>query len=259
MILDPAILHDPWFWLLGVPAVVLIGLGKGGFVGVGTLAIPLMALAVPPVQSAAILLPLLIVTDAVGVWAFRRSWDARIMWIMLPGAALGVGLGYAFAASLSEDWILIALGLISVLFGADRLWAGRGGRVAPSQRLPDWAGALCGVAAGLTSQIAHAGAPPYQLYVMPQRLARDVLVGTTAIFFAAVNWIKVPAYAQLGQFTAVNAVASAALLPVAVVATFAGVRLVRRVDPDRFYVIVYWLTVLVGFKLLWDGIAKLAA
>lgn len=259
MIVDTTILHDPLFWLLGIPAVILMGLGKGGFIGVGTLAIPLMALVVPPVQSAAILLPLLIVMDVVGVWAFRRTWDRRIMIVMLPGAVLGVGLGYLFAARLPEDWILLALGLISILFGAQQLWKGRGGRVLPGHVLPDWVGVLCGVAAGLTSQIAHAGGPPYQLYVFPQRLHRDVLVGTTAIFFAAVNWIKVPAYAGLGQFTAVNLLASAALLPMAVIATFAGVWLVRRVDPERFYTIVYWLTVLIGFKLLWDALVLLAA
>ena len=259
MIVDTTILHDPLFWLLGVPAVILMGLGKGGFIGVGTLAIPLMALVVPPVQSAAILLPLLIVMDVVGVWAFRKTWDRHCMIVMLPGAVIGVGLGYWFAASLPENWILLALGLISILFGGAQLWRERGGRIVPSHRLPDWAGALCGVTAGLTSQIAHAGGPPYQIYVMPQRLARDVMVGTTAIFFAAVNWIKVPAYLALGQFTPVNLLASAALMPVAIAATFAGVWLVRRVDADRFYTLVYGLTVLIGVKLSWDAVALLAA
>ncbi|MFZ5703653.1 MAG: sulfite exporter TauE/SafE family protein [Pseudomonadota bacterium] len=259
MIVDTTILHDPLFWLLGIPSVVLMGLGKGGFIGVGTLAIPLMALVVPPVQSAAILLPLLIVQDAVGVWAFRHSWDRHVMKVMVPGAILGVLLGYLFAASLREDWILLALGLISILFGVQQLWAVRGGRRAPSQRLPDGIGVACGVAAGLTSQIAHAGGPPYQLYVFPQRLERDVLVGTTAIFFALINWIKVPAYAALGQFTAVNLLASVALVPVAILSTFAGVWLVRRVHPDRFYNLVYGLTILVGIKLLWDALALLLA
>ena len=258
MIPDAAILHDPIFWLLGIPAVILMGLGKGGFIGVGTLALPLMAQVMPPVQAAAVILPLLIVQDAVGVWAFRHSWDRHIMLVLLPSAVIGVGLGYVFAASLSEAWILVALGIISILFAAQRLWVERGGRVAPNHVLPDWVGVGCGVASGLTSQIAHAGAPPYQLWVMPQRLDRDVLIGTTAIFFAAINWIKVPAYAALGQFTAVNLIASAALLPVAIAATFVGVKLVRRVDADRFYTAVYWLTVLLGAKLLWDGWSRLA-
>ena len=257
MIVDTTILHDPLFWILGIPSVILMGLGKGGFIGVGTLAVPLMALVVPPVQSAAILLPLLIAQDAVSVWAFRKSWDRHIMLVMLPAALVGIAIGYLFAASLSEAWILLALGLISILFGAQRLWIERGGRAAPAHVLPNWVGVLCGLSSGLTSQIAHAGAPPYQLWVMPQRLQRDILVGTTAIFFAVMNWVKVPAYAALGQFTPVNLLASVALMPVAIAATFAGVWLVRRVHPDRFYTLVYALTVLVGVKLLWDAVEKL--
>jgi uncharacterized protein len=257
MIPDPPILHDPWFWLLGIVAVTLVGLAKGGFTGVGTLGMPLLVLEVPPVQAAAIMLPLLIVQDVVGVWSFRRSWDRHIMLVMLPGGAIGVVLGYLFAASLPEAWILLALGVITIIFATRQLWIARGGRAVPSHKLPDWVGALCGVCAGLTSQIAHAGAPPYQIWVFPQRLPRDVLVGTTAIFFAALNWMKVPAYAGLGQFTATNLAASAALLPVAIVATFAGVRLVRRVPAERFYGMIYWLTLAVGAKLLWDAVALL--
>lgn len=257
MIPDAAILHDPWFWLLGIPAVILMGLGKGGFIGVGTLAMPMMAQAMPPLQAAAVLLPLLVAQDAVGVWSFRHSWDRRIMLLMLPAGVIGVGLGYLFAASLSEAWIFIALGIISILFAGQRLWMERGGRAAPSHVLPDWVGVGCGMAAGLTSQLAHVGAPPYQLWVMPQRLARDIFVGTTVIFFAVLNWVKLPAYAALGQFTPTNLAASAALLPVAIAATFAGVWLVRRVDADRFYSFIYWITVLLGAKLLWDGWARL--
>ncbi|WP_296537615.1 sulfite exporter TauE/SafE family protein [Rhizorhabdus sp.] len=257
MIVDTPIIHDPWFWLIGIPAVIMVGLGKGGFSGVGTLAMPMLALVMSPVQAAAIMLPLLIVQDAVGVWAFRQSWSRHIMKVMLPGAVLGISAGYIFAASLPEAWILLALGLITVLFGGRQLWIARGGRAVPAHRLPDWIGALCGFGSGLTSQIAHAGSPPFQIYVLPQRLERDVLVGTTAIFFALVNWMKVPAYAGLGQFTSANLTASAALMPVAIGSTFAGVWLVRKVDPGRFYAMIYWLTLLLGTKLLWAAITRL--
>lgn len=257
MILDTPLIHQPGFWLVGIPAVILIGLAKGGFSGVGTLSLPLLALAMPPVQGAAIMLPLLVVQDVVGVWAFRHSWDRHIMMVMLPSAVVGVAAGYAFAASLREDWILLALGLITIAFAGRQLWIARGGRAVASHKLPDWVGVLCGGLSGLTSQIAHAGAPPYQFWVFPQRLARDVLVGTSAIFFAAVNWLKVPAYAGLGQFTRSNMIAAAALMPIAIMATFAGVWLVRRVHPDRFYTLIYWLTLMLGMKLLGDALVML--
>jgi uncharacterized membrane protein YfcA len=247
------LLHTPLFWVFGIASVVMLGLGKGGFIGFGTLATPLLALAVPPVQAAAILLPLLIVQDAVGVWSFRASWDARILKLMLPGSLLGIAIGYVFAAALPQHWVLAMLGAISVGFGLQRLWMERGGRAVAPQLLPDWAGFLCGAGSGLSSQIAHAGGPPFQLYVLPRRLPRDVMVGTTTIFFAVTNWAKVPAYAALGEFDRANLIAAAALLPVATASTFAGVWLVRRVPAERFYTIIYVLTVLVGTKLLWDA------
>jgi uncharacterized membrane protein YfcA len=91
--------------------------------------------------------------------------------------------------------------------------------------------------------------------VLPRRLPRDVLVGTTAVYFALVNWIKLPAYLALGQFTRENMLTAAALMPVAVLSTFAGVWLVRRVAPDRFYTAIYWLMIAVGLVLIWKAVA----
>jgi uncharacterized membrane protein YfcA len=235
--------------------VVLIGLAKGGFTGLGALGTPLMALGLrDPVRAAAILLPILIAQDVVGVTAFRRTWSREILAIMLPGAAVGIGLGYLAAATVSEAAIMAVLGAISILFGAYRLWTERGGRISASSNSPAWVGSLFGVATGFTSQIAHAGGPPFQIWVMPRKLDRDTLVGTSAIFFAVVNWIKVPAYFALGQFTLANAAAAAVLLPIALVASFAGVKLVRKVPVERFYAIVYLLMIIAGAKLLLDGI-----
>ena len=248
-------LTDPVFYLFAVPAVVLIGLAKGGFSGLGALGTPLMALGIDdPVRAAAILLPILIAQDVVAVAAYRKSWDGRVLAAMLPGAAVGIGPGWLLAARISSDAVMAALGAISILFGVYRLAVERGGRIAASSDSPNWVGSLFGVAAGFTSQIAHAGGPPFQMWVMPRRLERDVFVGTSAIFFAIVNWIKVPAYAALGQFTAANAIAAAVLLPVAILASLAGVRLVRRVSMERFYILVYVLMIVAGLKLLLDGL-----
>ena len=247
---------DPTFYLFAIPAVVLIGLAKGGFSGLGALGTPLMALGIAdPVRAAAILLPILIAQDVVGVIAFRRTWDRSVLRAMLPGAAVGIGLGYLLAARISTDAVMAALGGISILFGAYRLWAERGGGLEAASRSPGWVGGLFGVATGFTSQIAHAGGPPFQMWVLPRQLPRDVLVGTSAIFFALINWIKVPAYLALGQFTTANALATAALLPFAVLASLAGVKLVRHVSTARFYAIIYLLMILAGIKLLFDGLA----
>jgi hypothetical protein len=176
-----------------------------------------------------------------------------VLLAMIPGAIVGIGLGYLLAARISSDAVMAVLGAISILFGAYRLWIERGGRLAAPSDSPAWVGSLFAVATGFTSQIAHAGGPPFQMWVMPKKLPRDVFVGTSAIFFAVVNWTKVPAYVALGQFTAENMLATAALLPIAVLASFAGVKLVRRVSMERFYTIIYLLMIVAGGKLLLDG------
>jgi len=244
---------------VAVPAVILLGLAKGGFAGIGVIAVPMIALAVSPVLAASITLPILIVQDVVSVWSFRKTWDGRILALMLPSAAAGIALGYALAAFVKPGAVELAVGAVSIVFALMRLWAERASapmREPRAEKLP-WRGVIAGVAAGFTSQIAHAGGPPFQMYVLPKNLPRDTFIGTSAIFFAVVNWMKVPAYWALGQFTREALLTAAALLPVAIGSTYAGVWLVRRVPAANFYRIIYLLLIAVGAKLAWDGAASL--
>ncbi|HKG76250.1 MAG TPA: sulfite exporter TauE/SafE family protein [Beijerinckiaceae bacterium] len=240
---------DPLFYLAAAPAVLLMGLAKSGFAGLGLLSLPLIALVVSPVQAAAIMLPILIAQDVVTVWAYRHTWNGRNLAVLLPAATLGVGLGYLLAAQVSDAAVALAIGVISIAFVLWRLVAERRGAPAPIK--PGMAaGWFWGTVCGFTSMIAHAGGPPFQIYVMPQRLARDAFIGTGAILFAAINWIKLPAYVALGQLTRENLLTSAALFPLAVEATWVGVLLVRRISGERFYTAIYILLVLVGLKLI---------
>lgn len=250
MILDTA------FFAAMVPAVILMGLSKGGFAGLGLLSLPLMALVVSPVTAAAIMLPLLISQDVVTVWSYRREFDRRNLATLMPGALLGILAGYLLAAKVSDAAVGLAVGLISIGFALRRM-LGEGKAPRPVTRANYAAGTLWGVICGFTSMIAHAGGPPFQIYVMPQRLKPAVFVGTGALFFAAINLIKLGPYLALGQFTPQNLAASAALFPVAVVSTLAGVWLVRRVPAERFYTIIYWLLLAVGGKLVFDGLRPL--
>jgi uncharacterized membrane protein YfcA len=250
---------DPLFYLAAVPAVILMGLSKGGFAGLGLLSLPLMALVVSPVQSAAIILPILIVQDVVSVWAYRHAWDRRNLAILLPSGALGILAGYLLAARVSDAAVTLAVGLISLIFALRRLVAERRGAELEATRADIGPGVFWGALIGFTSMVAHAGGPPFQVYVMPQRLARDVFVGTGAVLFAIINWLKVVPYLALGQFSRENLASSAALVPVAIASTWAGVWLVRRVSGERFYTLVYYLLVAVGLKLIYDGVVALAA
>ncbi len=241
------------FYAVAIPSVVILGLSKGGFAGAGLLSLPLMALVVPPLQAASILLPILLVQDVVSVWAYRRTWDAWNLSVLLPAAAIGILAGYLLAARVPTAGVELTLGLFSILFGIHQLLARLGASVAPPARPGIVLGWVCGMVSGFASMIAHAGSPPFQFYVLPQRLARDVFVGTSVLFFAAVNLMKVVPFMALGQFTRGNMIAAATLMPVAVASTWAGVLLVRRSSGPRFFAIISGLLVLVGVKLTWDG------
>ncbi len=251
------LLSDPLTLAIAVLAVIILGMAKGGFAGLGALATPLLALALPPTRAAALLLPVLLVQDVVSVWSFRKTWDRWIIAWMLPGAALGVALGAGLAATFDERRIMLALGLITLVFGLYRLWLERGGRVFAPSISPGWVGSLFGVATGFTSQIAHAGGPPFQMWVTPRRLPHETYVGTSAILFALINWLKVPSFILLGSFDRQLLIAATALMPLAIVSTLIAVRLIRRLDPARFYALIYLLMVALGTKLVWDGLVQL--
>jgi uncharacterized membrane protein YfcA len=240
------------FMAAAIPAVILVGLSKGGFAGLSMLAMPLISLVVSPVRAAAIMLPILIVQDWVGVWAFRRDFSGRNLIILIPASLIGIGAGWLLAAHVSESVVRLAVGLISIGFVIFMVWRGRAGKSQPTQ--PGVApGVFWGSIAGFTSFVSHAGAPPFQVYVMPQNLPPLVFAGTGTMFFAAANLLKVPPYIALGQFSRENLLTSLSLFPIAIVATFAGVWLVRRVPADRFYNLVFLLTFAVGLKLVWDA------
>lgn len=236
-------------------AVVLVGLGKGGFSGLGAASMPLTTLVMDPIAAAAMLLPLFIVQDMVGVWAFRKSVDKRTLAITLPGGLLGTFLGWAVANSVAIWAVEAAVGLIAFAFGANRLLAIGGWGMRASKQQPEYVGFLWGTVSGFTSQIALAGGPPFQIWAMSRKFGHEIFVGTCAIFFAAINWFKVPAFVALGQFTWTNLRLTLMFMPVAIISTFAGVALVRRISPDRFLVAINLLMVAVGMKLMWTALA----
>lgn len=250
-----SLLADPVTLIVVALAVVLLGLAKGGLSGVGALATPLVALVLPPTTAAALLLPILIVQDVVSVWSFRKTWDGWVVAWMLPGAAIGIAAGYFYAEQVDEAKLMAALGAITLAFGLYRLWVERGGRIVAASTSPGWVGTLFGALTGFTSQIAHAGGPPFQMWVTPRRLPHLVFVGTSSILFAMINWMKVPAYLALGAFPHEVIVAALLLMPLAIISTLLTVRLLKRMDGARFYALIYILMVLLGAKLLWDGLA----
>lgn len=253
-----ALLTDPWFYAAALPAVILAGLSKGGFGGgMGFAGVPLMALVVSPVQGAAILLPILVLMDLVSMWTWRGVYDRLTLFIMLPGALAGIGLGWLTAAAVTPDMVRLIVGVVAIVFVGRWLFElaiGRANRVAAPNAAR---GTVWGFVSGFTSFVAHVGGPPFQVYAMPLRLDPKVFTGTSVIFFAVLNAVKLVPYFLLGQFDAANLAASFALMPVAPLATLAGAWLVRRMRPEVFYPFTYATIAVISAKLIWDGMADL--
>lgn len=248
-----AIVSDPWFYVVAVPAVLLTGLSKSGFAsGFGSLATPMIALTLPVPQAAAIMLPLLMVMDATGLQQLWRERDPALVRLLVPSGLLGIGVGTLLFGLLSAKAVAGLVGAMTLAFLAQRLL------FPPRRDAPPaapWVGRACAVVAGFTSFVAHAGGPPIGAYLLPLKLAPRVLSGTMAVFFAAVNAAKWIPYAALGLIDGRNMATALLLLPLAPLGVWAGVWLVRRVSTTWFYRLAYAGMGLTGLKLLWDGLS----
>jgi uncharacterized membrane protein YfcA len=170
---------------------------------------------------------------------------------MLPGAFVGTLVGWALWSLVSDDMVLLFVGLVTLLFILDALLPLRKKLEGLPPSRP-W-GAFWGGFAGFTSFISHTGGPPFQIYVLPQRLAPVNYSGTTAFFFAIVNTAKLVPYFFLGQLNVSNLTTGLYLVPVAIAGVVLGVFLVRRISMKLFYSMAYWLVFILALKLVYDG------
>lgn len=242
---------EPVFWICAVIAVLLTGISKGGFGGVALLAVPLMALVISPVRAAGIMLPILIVMDVVSVWSYRRSFDKKLLALMLPGAIIGIAIGGFMAGYIDDRFVLIFVGIIALTFSLYSVFKPKGNAGFIRGNKP--VGITASVISGFTSFLAHAGGPPFQVYAIPQGLEKRTFAGTSVMFFAVVNAVKLLPYFLLGQFDRANLTTSLILIPLAPVGVLMGVWLLKRISQDAFYKFLYTMIFLVGIKLLWDG------
>lgn len=246
---------DTVFLIVMGLAVVILGLSKGGFAGIGMASTPMVAAVSDPLTAAGLMLPIMLIQDPVAVFLYRRHFDIGILKTMIPGGIVGVLAAYLLATSVPEWGVKAVLGLVSVVFA---LWqmAGhvRGRHARELAFTHDKAlGFSAGAASGFTSAIAHAGPPPFQIYVMYKNLSKEAYVGTSVVFFAAVNLIKLPSYVALGLFSAENLVVSALFIPLALGASWAGAWLVRYIDAERFKVVITLILLLTGLILLYQA------
>jgi len=245
------LITDPFFYAIAIPAVLLLGVSKSGFgAGFGSLAVPMMALAVTVPQAAAILMPVLLVMDLLGMAAFRNNVDRQLLRFLLPFGLLGIVIGTLLFKLLDAKVVAGIVGGFTLLFLAQRLLFPP---KADSPPPPRWLGALLTTTSGFTSFIAHAGGPPINAYVIPLKLKPVLFTGTMAFFFFFINIAKWVPYTWLGLLDMRNMLTSLALLPFAPIGVWVGVRIAHRIDPVWFYRLVYTGMFLTGIKLVWDS------
>ena len=245
------------FWTVAAIAAVMTGMGKGGLPVVGALVVPFMSLVISPIVAAGLMLPVYVLSDVFGLYAYRKEFDARVLAIAVIGMTAGVGLGWATASMVSEAWVTVLVGAISVAFALSQILrraavdAPRRGEVAPGLF---W----CGIA-GFTSFVSHTGGPPYQVWTLPLGMKKAVFAGTATIAFAYVNALKLIPYFFLGQLSPTNLRIASLLIPIAVGSVFIGVWLVKVLPEKPFFRIVTWSLLLIGVQLVWKGLAAALA
>ena len=245
---------DPLFYMVATIAVIILGLSKGGFAGVGMISTPMLALMIGPITAAGFIFPILVIQDMIAVAMYRRTFDRQILVTMIPGAALGVILAYVFASTVPGWAVEIALGIVSLVFSVRQLKSQFGSLSRQAHIHSKWLGVLSGLGSGFTSMIAHAGTPPFQFYVMPKHLDRDMYVGTSVLFFAATNLMKAPAFLALGQLSSSQLRTTLLFFPLAMLSSWMGVRLVRTIDVRKFNVVITVILLGVSLALISQGI-----
>jgi len=246
---------DPLFYFFAVPAILIFGIAKGGFGNaIGVVAVPLMALAVSPLQAAAILLPILCVMDVFAIRKFWRQWDVINIVIMLPAGCVGVLVGSLTFSYLNEGHMRLLIGLLALIFALN-FWLKSPGSI---QKEPDYIkGSFWSVIGGFTSFGIHSGGPPVNIYLLPQKLHPKVFMGTCAMFFWITNYVKLIPYFILGQLDSQNLQTSLVLLPLAPIGVGFGYYLHTRVSTQKFYNIFNFFLIITGCKLTYDGIMVL--
>lgn len=240
------------YLILASLGALLIGMSKGGLPMVGMMSVPLLSLVMSPVKAAVLLLPLFVISDVVGVWLYRRQYSAPNLKILIPAGVMGVFIGWLTASMISDQTIKFIIGLVGVGFCL-QIWFRRGQSLEP-QPANKVKGYFWGIVAGFTSFISHAGGPPFQIYMLPQKLPKAEFAGTATILFAIINLSKILPYQNLSPYTQEDLMKAAVLVPMALLGTYLGAYLTRRINDVWFYKLVQTGLFLVSCKLIWDAV-----
>ena len=241
------------FFISVVPAIILYGIAKSGLGGsISLISVPLMTVVMPLNQALAVILPILIFSDIVAVYRFRREFDFSTLKLIVPFAALGIIIGSFTFKYFSEDLLKLIVGIMGFLFAGHYFFFKKEKKIPAKKNFLK--GAIFSSIAGFSSFCVHAGGTPTSIYLLPLRLKKEIYVGTRIIFFTFVNLIKLPLYIYLSMMNFDTLYQSALLLPLAITGIFIGYKILKIIDENLFYNIIYALILLSSTKLIIDFI-----
>ena len=234
-----------------VPAVILFGIAKSGLGGsVSLVSIPLMTFMMPLNQALAILLPILICSDFISAFKFRKQFHLNTLKLMVPFAAIGAIIGASSFSFFSEDYLKLILGIMGFLFAFHYFFLKKNADKPVKANFLK--GAIFSSLAGFTSFCAHSGGTPTSIYLLPLRLQKEIYVGTRIMFFTCINLVKLPFYIYLSMVNVSSFTQSLILLPLSVFGIFIGYRLLGVIKETIFYNAIYILILVASTKLIID-------
>ncbi len=251
--------------LFAVIAVLFIGISKAGFGGgLGLLTTPLAVFAFGPKNAIGIILPLLCAGDAFSLWNYWGKWDARNLKFVLPGVVVGIVIGVQLIGRFSARELNVAIGCIAVAFVLFQLVKEKifraEGAFEPNHRV----GVPIGLATGITSTFAHGAGPIMSMFLIPQRLPKEVFVATSTLIFTFVNWLKMPffcidqsqinlpVFAPAALITRETLITSLIFFPLVPLGAWLGIWMNRRISERAFMKVVFAFLFITGLELIFQ-------
>ena len=245
--------HSLAFFICAILSVIVIGISKSGFgAGLGVLSLPLMASQSTLNEALAVLLPLLIAIDLVGIRRFLRNANWRILKLILPAAFFGMLLGMIFFTVITPKALTLFVGVFIMLFLIQMLVTSHFD-LRDAKPYP-WLGRLMGITSGFTSFVAHNGGPPITIFMLRENLLPMVYTSTLGVFFAFINLGKLGPYAYLDLLHFKQLATSAILLPCVPIGVYLGFYLAEKISVKWYYRIVQFFLLVASVKLIADGL-----
>ena len=239
------------FFFTVVPAIILFGIAKSGLGGsIALISIPLMTIAMPLTNALGVILPILIFSDFIATYKYRKEYDLETLKLMVPFAVIGIFIGSLTFTFFSEELLKFIIGLMGFLFAGHYFFFKKNKEAKSDKNFLK--GGVCSTIAGFTSFCVHAGGTPTSLYLLPLRMKKEIYVGTRIIFFACLNLFKLPLYINLSMTNFETFKQSLILFPVALLGILIGYKLLKIIEEKLFYNILYTLIFITSTKLLYD-------